>query len=274
MLMVAVLVLYRNSSRLRTFDCCFNKKCCQNKFSKKRKKCIIMLIDAVNEALVLILSVDVELYEILWLSIKVSLTALFLALIFGLPLGTTLAISSFQGKHLCTTVLNALMGLPPVVVGLLVYLALSRSGPFGVFGLLYTPAAMVIAQVILITPIIAALTYQVMDDLHREYGELFLSLKIRLPKAICAYVWDARYSLITAILAGFGRAISEVGAVMIVGGNIDHLTRVMTTAIALETSRGHLSIALALGIVLLTLSLLVNGLVTTLRTRARNYGYS
>jgi tungstate transport system permease protein len=133
---------------------------------------------------------------------------------------------------------------------------------------------MVIAQVILITPIIAALTYQVMDDLHHEYRELFLSLNIHLAKAISAYLWDARYSLITAVLAGFGRAISEVGAVMIVGGNIDHLTRVMTTAIALETSKGELAIALALGVVLLTLALLVNGLVTAVQTRARKYGYN
>ena len=160
----------------------------------------------------------------------------------------------------------------PVVVGLLVYLALSRSGPFGVFGLLYTPSAMVIAQVLLITPIIAALTCQVIDDLHKEYRDLFFSLSIPLDKAVAAYLWDARYSLITAVLAGFGRAISEVGAVMIVGGNIDHLTRVMTTAIALETSRGELSVALGLGIVLLALALFVNGLVTTVRSRARYYG--
>jgi len=166
------------------------------------------------------------------------------------------------------------MGLPPVVVGLLVYLALSRSGPFGVFGLLYTPTAMVIAQVVLITPIIAALTYQVMDDLHKEYRDLFFSLDIPLKKAVSAYLWDARYSLITAVLAGFGRAISEVGAVIIVGGNIDHLTRVMTTAIALETSKGELSIALALGIILLTLALLVNALVTAVRTKARHFGYA
>jgi tungstate transport system permease protein len=226
------------------------------------------------EAFELIATANADLYEILWLSVQVSITALLVSVVLGFPLGTTLAISDFRGKYLCTTVLNALMGLPPVVVGLLVYLALSRSGPFGVLGLLYTPTAMVIAQVILITPIIAALTYQVMDDLHHEYRELFLSLNIHLAKAISAYLWDARYSLITAVLAGFGRAISEVGAVMIVGGNIDHLTRVMTTAIALETSKGELAIALALGVVLLTLALLVNGLVTAVRTRARKYGYN
>jgi tungstate transport system permease protein len=233
-----------------------------------------MLTEAFTEAFALITSANADLYEILWLSIQVSLTALFVSIALGLPIGTTLAIANFPGKNICITILNSLMGLPPVVVGLLVYLALSRSGPFGVFGLLYTPTAMVIAQVVLITPIIAALTYQVMDDLHKEYQDLFFSLDIPLRKAVGAYLWDARYSLITAVLAGFGRAISEVGAVIIVGGNIDHLTRVMTTAIALETSKGELSIALALGIILLTLALIVNGLVTTVRTRARYFGYA
>ena len=233
-----------------------------------------MLTEAFTEAFALITSANADLYEILWLSIQVSLTALFVSIVLGLPIGTTLAIANFPGKNICITILNSLMGLPPVVVGLLVYLALSRSGPFGVFGLLYTPTAMVIAQVVLITPIIAALTYQVMDDLHKEYQDLFFSLDIPLRKAVGAYLWDARYSLITAVLAGFGRAISEVGAVIIVGGNIDHLTRVMTTAIALETSKGELSIALALGIILLTLALIVNGLVTTVRTRARHFGYA
>ena len=233
-----------------------------------------MLIDAFSEAFALIMSADADLYEILWLSIQVSLSALFLSILLGLPIGSALAITKFPGKSICITILNSLMGLPPVVVGLLVYLALSRSGPFGVLGLLYTPTAMVIAQVVLITPIIAALTYQVMDDLHKEYRDLFFSLNIPLNKAISAYLWDARYSLITAILAGFGRAISEVGAVIIVGGNIDHLTRVMTTAIALETSKGELSIALALGIILLALALIVNGLVTSVRSRARHYGYA
>ncbi|HBC49302.1 MAG TPA: ABC transporter permease [Gammaproteobacteria bacterium] len=233
-----------------------------------------MLDSSFLDALGLIATANADLYEILWLSVQVSITALLVSVILGFPLGTTLAISDFRGKQLCTTVLNALMGLPPVVVGLLVYLALSRTGPFGVLGLLYTPTAMVIAQVVLITPIIAALTYQVMDDLHREYRELFFSLNIQLPKAVSAYLWDARYSLITTLLAGFGRAISEVGAVMIVGGNIDHLTRVMTTAIALETSKGELAIALALGVVLLALALIVNGLVTAVRTRASRYGYT
>ena len=214
-----------------------------------------------------------QISEILWLSIQVSLTALLISIGLGLPIGTTLAIANFPGKTVCITVINSLMGMPPVVVGLLVYLACLGQDHL-VSSVCSTPSAMVIAQVLLITPIIAALTYQVMEDLHKEYRDLFFSLSIPLEKAVGAYLRDARYSLITAILAGFGRAISEVGAVMIVGGNIDHLTRVMTTAIALETSKGELSVALGLGIVLLVLALVVNGLVTTVRTRARYYGYA
>jgi tungstate transport system permease protein len=232
-----------------------------------------MLGDAFSEAVSLIFSGDSELVEILVLSIQVSLTALLCSVALGLPLGTTLAITQFRGKKACVTVLNSLMGLPPVVVGLLVYLMLSRSGPLGVLGLLYTPTAMVIAQVVLITPIIGALTYQVMDDLHREYRDVFQSLQIPLNRAIPAYLWDARYSLITAVLAGFGRAISEVGAVIIVGGNIDHLTRMMTTAIALETSKGELAIALGLGIILLALALFVNAMVTWVKTSAQRNAY-
>jgi tungstate transport system permease protein len=232
-----------------------------------------MLDNAFVEAFNLIVSGNPELTEILWLSVQVSLTALFFSITLGLPIGTSLAITEFPGKRACVTILNSLMGLPPVVVGLLVYLLLSRSGPLGVLGLLYTPTAMVIAQVVLITPIIAALAYQVMDDLHREYRDLFQSLRIPLSKAVPTYLWDARYSLVTSILAGFGRAISEVGAVIIVGGNIDHLTRVMTTAIALETSKGELAIALALGIILLTLALIVNAAVTTVRTLGLRNAY-
>ena len=232
-----------------------------------------MLTDALAEAVSLIASGNSDLYEILFLSIQVSLTALLCSVALGLPLGTTLAITQFRGKKACVTVLNSLMGLPPVVVGLLVYLMLSRSGPLGVLGLLYTPTAMVIAQVVLITPIIGALTYQVMDDLHREYRDVFQSLQIPLARAIPAYLWDARYSIITTVLAGFGRAISEVGAVIIVGGNIDHLTRVMTTAIALETSKGELAIALGLGIILLALALLVNAMVTWVNGSAQRNAY-
>ena len=233
-----------------------------------------MITEAFSEAVRLISSGDSDLYEILELSMQVGSSSLLISMLLGLPLGTVLAISRFPGKQLAVTTLNSLMGMPPVVVGLLVYLLLSRSGPLGVLGLLYTPTAMVIAQVVLITPIIAALTYQVIDDLHNEYQDLFKSLNIPLPKAIGTYLIDARYSLITTVLAGFGRAISEVGAVIIVGGNIDHLTRVMTTTIAFETSKGELSVALALGIILLTLALIINAFVTLLKAFAVRNAYA
>ena len=232
-----------------------------------------MLINAFDDALTLIISADSDLIEILLLSIKVSFSSLTIAGILAMPLGTILAISIFRGRRLVITFLNAMMGLPPVVVGLFLYLILSRSGPLGILELLYTPTAMIIAQVILIVPIVASLTYQVIEELNREYNDLFLSLKISTQKAVFAYLWDARYSLLTTLLAGFGRAISEVGAVMIVGGNINHLTRIMTTAIALETSRGELSLALSLGIVLLTITLLINAIVMSIKTFAAEKGY-
>ncbi len=232
-----------------------------------------MLIEAFSEALRLITSANPDLYEILWLSVKVSLTALLSASILALPLGTMLAISEFKGKHAIVTFFTAMMGLPPVVVGLFVYLMLSRSGPLGVLELLYTPTAMIIAQCILIVPIVTSLTYQIIEELNREYRELFFSLRINTRRSIFAYLWDARFSLLTTVLAGFGRAISEVGAVMIVGGNINHLTRIMTTAIALETSKGDLALALALGIVLLTIALVVNAFVMIVKTFAMDKGY-
>ena len=233
-----------------------------------------MLLNAFSEAFALILSWNADLGEILGLSIQVSLTALMISILLGLPLGTLLAIGKFPGKQGLVTVVNSLMALPPVVVGLLVYLLLSRSGPLGVLGLLYTPEAMVIAQVILITPIIAALSHQTMEELHLEYRELFSSLQVTTFRAIPVYLWDARYSLVTAVLAGFGRATSEVGAVIIVGGNIDHLTRVMTTTIALETAKGELAMALALGIILVGLALIVNASVMMVRNFARRNAYA
>ena len=208
------------------------------------------------------------------LSLHVSLTALFASSIIGFGLGTLVAVARFPGRGAAIVAFNTLMGLPPVVVGLLVYLMLSRAGPLGVFGLLYTPTAMIIAQTILITPIIAALSRQIVEDLFQEYDELFRSLTVPTHQAMAAVLWDARYSLITVALAGFGRAIAEVGAVMIVGGNIDHLTRVMTTAIALETSKGDLALALALGIVLLAISMTVNALALSLRTTAARQAYA
>ena len=231
-------------------------------------------MDALSEAFRLIITLDSDLFEILWLSIRVSVTALVISAVIALPLGTWLAITRFPGRNFCILLLNALMGIPPVVVGLIVYLLLSRSGPLGWLGLLYTPSAMIIAQVVLITPIIAALSNQVIEHLHQEYRDTFYSLFFPGRRAVAAYMVDARYALTTCILAGFGRAIAEAGAVIIVGGNIDHLTRVMTTAIALETSKGNLTLALALGAVLLTLSLLVNALVIGIREYAAKRQYA
>ena len=204
---------------------------------------------------------DPALVEIIGLSLGVTLTAVVVACLIGLPLGAVVGAFRFPGRVVVTVLLNALMGLPPVVVGLTVYLLLSASGPLGPLRLLYTPTAMIIAQTILVTPIVAALTCQVVEDLHREYAEQFASLGVGALERVRALLWDARYSLLTVALAGFGRAVAEVGAVLIVGGNINHVTRVMTTTIALETSRGNLELALALGVVLLLIAVVVNGAV-------------
>lgn len=222
----------------------------------------------------LVATLDADLLEIVALSLRVSLTATVVSCLIALPLGAVLAITRFSGRGACLVVLNALMGLPPVVVGLLVYLHFSRAGPLGWLGLLYTPTAMIVAQTILITPIVAALSRQVLEDLYNEYAEQFRSLSVSRLTAVWALIWDARYSLITVALAGFGRAVAEVGAVIIVGGNIDHLTRVMTTAIALETSKGDLALAMALGIILLSIALSVNALVMGLRMTAKRYAYA
>ena len=219
---------------------------------------MIDFTDALAAAFGLVLGFDAGLAEIVALSLRVSLLAIAIATAVGLPVGAALALYRFPGRHAAIVVMNALMGLPPVVVGLIVYLALSRSGPFGVLGLLFTPTAMIIAQVLLVTPIIAALTRQVVEDLWSEYEEQLRSLGAGPGRAVVALLWDGRYSLVTGVLAGFGRASAEVGAVMIVGGNIDHVTRVMTTAIALEVSKGDLALALGLGIVLMVLSLSIN----------------
>ncbi len=220
---------------------------------------------AFTTALGLIAALDGDLVEIVGLSLRVSLTAVILAAAIGLPLGAGVALIRFPGRGAVAALLDALMGLPPVVVGLLVYLMLSRAGPLGVIGLLFTPSAMIIAQCLLITPIIAALTRQVIEDLWAEYSEQLRSLGSTPARAAPTLLWDGRHSLVTVILAGFGRALAEVGAVMIVGGNIDHATRVMTTAIALETSKGNLVLALALGVVLLALSLTISGAARMVR---------
>lgn len=206
----------------------------------------------------LIVSGDPVLAQIVALSLRVTLTAVLVASIIGLPLGAALALARFPGRGGVIVVFNALMGLPPVVAGLLVYLLLSRSGPAGFLGLLFTPTAMIIAQTVLITPIIVSLTRSVVEDLWGEYEEQLRSLGSSAARAIPTLLWDGRFSLVTVILAGLGRAMAEVGAVLIVGGNIAGHTRTMTTAITLETSRGDLGLALGLGIILLGLTLILN----------------
>jgi len=209
-------------------------------------------------ALQLLLAGDPALFQIVGLSLLVSASATALATLIGVPLGSLIALTRFHGREAAVVLLNTFMGLPPVVVGLTVYLALSRSGPLGRWGLLFTPYAMVIAQTILVTPIIAALTRQTIDDLWLEYRDELLAMNIGPLRRICTLMWESRFSLVTALLAGFGRAVAEVGAIIIVGGNIEGFTRTMTTAIALETSKGNLPLALGLGIVLIAVVILVN----------------
>ena len=216
-------------------------------------------------ALQLVLSGNPDLFGIVRLSLLVSISATCLAAILGAPLGALIALTHFRGREPLLVLLNALMGLPPVLVGLAVYLTLSRSGTFGSAGLLFTPAAMVIAQTVLVTPIIAALTRQTVEDLWLEYRDELLAMSVGPARRVVTLLWDARFSLVTALLAGFGRAAAEVGAIIIVGGNIEHYTRTMTTAIALETSKGDLALAVGLGLVLLTVIILVNALAWGVR---------
>ena len=228
---------------------------------------------AIAEGLRRVLELDRELWHIVALSLEVSLSAVLIATALGLPLGAFLAVKRFAGRRAVIVLLNALMGLPPVVVGLLIYLLLSRAGPLGELGLLFTPGAMIIAQSVLVLPIIAALARQALEDAWREYEEQLRSLGARELEAAFTLIWDARFSLVTAVLAGLGRAAAEVGAVMIVGGNIDGVTRVMTTAIALETSKGDLPLALGLGFVLIALVLAVNAAAQLVKEAAqRRYG--
>ena len=216
---------------------------------------------------------DPGLWHIVGLSLGVSISAVALATVLGMPLGATIAVTRFPGRQAVIVVLNALMGLPPVVVGLLIYLLLSRAGPLGNFGLLFTPQAMIIAQTVLVLPIIAALTRQGVEDAWREYEEQLRSLGVSGLHAALTVLWDIRFSLVTAVLAGLGRASAEVGAVMIVGGNIDGVTRVMTTTIALETSKGDLPLALGLGMVLIAIVLLLNAAASLIRDAAqRRFG--
>ena len=222
-------------------------------------------------AIKLILELDSNLVEIILLSLKVTFSSVFIATVLGLYVGTIVSITNFPGKNIIVVLLNSFMGLPPVVVGLVVYLMLSRVGPFGVFGLLYSPTAMIIAQSILITPIIAALTRQIVSDLWVKYELQFRSLSLSLRESFFEIIWDARHGLLTAIFAGLGRAIAEVGAVIIVGGNIEHVTRVMTTTIAMETSKGNLELAMALGMILLLLTFLINLSLFLIGNRSKNY---
>jgi tungstate transport system permease protein len=227
----------------------------------------------VQGAITLIASWDAQLVRIVALSLKVSLSAVFCATLLALPLGAAIAVTRFPGRRVLIVLLNAFMGLPPVVVGLVVYLLLSRAGPLGQLGLLFTPTAMVIAQTILIVPLIAALCRQAVEDAWIEYEEQLRSLGAHGIRAALTLVWDIRFSLLTAVLAGLGRASAEVGAVIMVGGNIDGVTRVMTTTIALETSKGDLPLALSLGIVLILLVLLLNAAAYIVKESAqRRYG--
>ena len=220
--------------------------------------------DAFRTALQLLVEMDPGLVEIVLLSLRVSLSAVILAAVFALPLGAFVALTQFPGRRSIVILMNAMMSLPPVVVGLVIYLLLSHTGPLGVTGLLFTPTAMIIAQCVLVLPIIAALTRQTVFDLHEEYDEYLRSVGAGTWQKIATLLWDGRTRLSTAILAGFGRAIAEVGAVIIVGGNILHSTRVMTTTIALETSKGDLGMALGLGIILVLMSVAVNTAVVTI----------
>jgi len=219
---------------------------------------MVDLWDGLTQAFWLVLTFDAELAEIALRSLYVTLTALVIASVIAFPLAAFLAVRRFRYRRLIIAVLNALMGLPPVVVGLVVYVLLSRSGPLGVLGLLFTPTAMIIAQVLIIVPLIASIAHQSLRDLWQEYHDLLISMNVSQVQKMRTLIWDARRALLTAALAGFGRGIGEVGAIMIVGGNIDNVTRVLTTAIALETGKGAFALALALGFVLIALTIAVN----------------
>lgn len=218
-----------------------------------------------NEALALLIAFDGRVAEIVWLSVRVSGSAVILGTLIGLPLGACLAIGRFPGQRAASVFINGMMGAPSVVIGVLVYLLLSRSGPFGQFGLLFSPTAMIIAQTVLVVPLMAAIARQVVEDVWQRYAEELRILRFNWFHSLTTLLYDCRYSMLVAVLAGLGRAMSEVGAVMIVGGNIDGVTRVMTTAIALETSKGDLPLAIALGIVLIGVILLLNAVAFVLR---------
>ncbi len=229
------------------------------------------LLSGILEAFRLVVTLDRDLVEISLRSLQVSVIAVFMAAMIGLTFGAWLSVTRFRFRRLAIAVLNAMMGLPPVVVGLVVYILLSRSGPFGVFNLLFTPTAMIIAQVIIVTPIIASLAHQALRELWFQYHDLLISIHTSKWQRMKTLLWDGRRALLTASLTGFGRAIGEIGAIMIVGGNIDHLTRVLTTAIALEVGKGDFPLALGLGIILITLAITIN-IATHILSRTEREG--
>ncbi len=231
------------------------------------------MLATLQQAFALLFHLDAEVLAIVWLSLEVSLSAVLLGTLLGLPLGAWVAVARFPGRAGVTVVLNGMMGMPSVVLGVIVYLFLSRSGPFGSLGLLFSPGAMILAQTLLVTPLIAALARQIVADAWRDYAVEFASYGFSRRQSVATLLFDCRYSLVVAVLAGLGRAISEVGAVMVVGGNIEGFTRVMTTAIALETAKGDLPLSIALGLVLIALELGLNALAYGLRQWAmRSYG--
>lgn len=226
-----------------------------------------------SKALNLILEADSDLFEIIFLSLKVSLTSLLFSCLIGLPIAALCVIKNFFGRNVLIILFNSLMGLPPVLVGLLLYLIFSKSGPLGFFEILYTPTIMMLAQFILIIPIIVSMSIQVLEQILNEYEEMLTSIGANKKDIALTILWDARFPLVTCILAGLGRALSEVGAILIVGGNIAHHTRVMTTSIALETSKGNLELAVSLGLILIFLSLSLNVTVSALKKLSREFSY-
>ena len=221
----------------------------------------------------MILTFDKDLYEIIFLSLKVSTIALVFSIILGLPISAFVATNNFVGKKIVKILFNSLMALPPVFVGLILYVIFSKSGPLGFFEILYTPAIMVVAQIVIILPIIISINTENLEALYREYEDLFKIFNAKKINKIIIILWDARFSMLTCVLAGLGRALSEVGAIIIVGGNIIHYTRVMTTTIALETSRGNLTLAMSLGIILIFIALILNSLALIINGLSSKYSY-
>ena len=230
-------------------------------------------MEIIAKAFELILTFDKDLYEIIFLSLKVSSIALVFSIMLGLPISAFVATNNFVGKKIIKIFFNSLMALPPVFVGLILYVVFSKSGPLGFFEILYTPAIMVVAQIVIILPIIISINTENLEVLHREYEDLFKIFNAKKINKIVIILWDARFSMLTCILAGLGRALSEVGAIIIVGGNIIHYTRVMTTTIALETSRGNLTLAMSLGIILIFIALILNSFALIINGLSSKYSY-